>query len=192
MNETGYYLHKVRVTMAAPGENASFLPPSLARARSLLVAFVAPSAAFLAFAASLASPRPAFADDAQPAPTVCSCVLKGSQPPAKGTQIFDAASNGRAIADFSGAMVPLQISEIPFDPTTGRAKIQTANGSPTVRIEGWAAPSSFTVYSVKDVPVAAGHVWIADGQKVKLAKTTASAITAEITIEGSQSQVAKG
>lgn len=166
--------------MAALGENASMMPRS----------FFACSAALFV----LVHAHGALADDPAPAatPTVSSCVLKGSQPPPKGTQIHDAATGGRVIAELSGAIVPLQISEIPFDPTTGRAKIQTSNGVAAVRIEGYSSPSAFTVYAVKDLPIASGHVWISDGQKVKLSKTTASTVTAEITIAGSQSQVAKG
>ena len=161
-------------------------PPSFAR-------FLASSAFGLA-AGSLAPS--ALADDpaqaAATVPQVSTCVLKGSQPPPKSTQIHDAASGGRVIAELTGAIVPLQISEIPADPTTGRARVQTSNGSPSVRLEGYAAPTAFTVYAVKDVPVAASHVWISDGQKIKLTKAQTSTLTAEITIAGSQSQVAKG
>jgi hypothetical protein len=161
------------------------MPPSFPR-------FLASSAFGLALA-SLAQAALA-GDAAQPAaaPQVSTCVLKGSQPPPKSTQIHDAATGGRVIAEFSGAIVPLQISEIPADPTTGRAKVQTSNGTATVRLEGYAAPSAFTVYAVKDVPVAAGHVWISDGQKVKLTKAQSATLTAEISIAGSQSQSATG
>src|SRR5689334_14534279 len=101
---------------------------------------------------SIASP--ARADDAATTtttPQVSQCVLKGSQPPSKGTQLYDAASGGRVIAEFSGAMVPLQMSEIPADPTTGRAKLQTSNGTAQVRLEGYVSPTSINVYSAKDV-----------------------------------------
>jgi hypothetical protein len=124
--------------------------------------------------------------------TVSQCTLKGSQPLAKGTQLYDAASGGRLLAEFSGAIVPLQLSEIPADPTTGRAKVATSNGSANVRLEGYVATTAFTVYAAKDLPIAAGHVWISDGQKVKLTKAQQSQLTGEITIAGSQSQVVKG
>ncbi len=123
---------------------------------------------------------------------ISQCTLKGSQPLAKGTQIHDAVKDGRVIAELTGAVVPLQISEIPADPTAGRAKLVTSNGVATVRIEGYVSPSSVAVYSAKDIPVAAGHVWISDGQKVKLTKAAATQLTAELTIAGSQSQTAKG
>jgi len=125
-------------------------------------------------------------------PSLSQCTLKGSQPLAKGTQIHDAVKDGRVIAEMTGAIVPLQMSEIPSDPTQGRARLQTSNGTPTVRIEGYVTPSVATIWTAKDVPVAAGHVWISDGQKVKLTKAQTSQLTAELTIAGSQNQTVKG
>lgn len=125
-------------------------------------------------------------------PALSQCTLKGSQPLAKGTQIHDASKDGRVIAEMTGAVVPLQLSEIPADPTQGRAKVATSNGAPGVRIDGYISSTAPTIWTAKDIPVAAGHVWISDGQKVKLAKAQATQLTAEITIAGSQSQTAKG
>lgn len=124
--------------------------------------------------------------------SISQCVLKGSQPLAKGTQIHDAVKDGRVIAETTGAILPLQLSEIPADPTQGRAKVATSNGTPSVRIDGYVSPTVATIWTVKDVPVAASHVWISDGQKVKLTKTQTSQLTAELTIAGSQSQTVKG
>jgi hypothetical protein len=42
------------------------------------------------------------------------------------------------------------------------------------------------------VPIAAGHVWISDGQKVKLTKAQTNQLTGEMTIAGSSTQVVKG
>jgi hypothetical protein len=123
---------------------------------------------------------------------ISQCTLKGSQPLAKGTTIHDAAKDGKVIAEMTGAIVPLQLSEIPADPTQGRAKIATSNGSPSVRIDGYVTPGAATIWTVKDVPIAAGHVWISDGQKVKLSKAQTTQLTAELTIAGSQSQTVKG
>jgi hypothetical protein len=136
---------------------------------------------------------PATASAPPAVPTqVSQCTLKGSQPLAKGTVLYDGASGGRIIAEFSGAVVPLQVSEIPFDPSNGRARLATSNGGGSVRLDGYVSPSSVTVYAVKDIPVAAGHVWIADGQRVRLSAASTSQLTAELTIAGSQSQSAKG
>ncbi len=152
-----------------------------------------PFACFVTSTLSALSPSKTFADEATAAtPTVSQCTLKGSQPLAKGTQIHDAAKDGRVIAEMTGALVPLQVSEIPLDPTQGRAKLATSSGAAAVRIDGFVAPSSLTVYSAKDVPISTGHVWIADGQKVRLSKAQTNTLTAEITIAGSQNQVVKG
>lgn len=168
--------------------------------RSPVRCTLAPLAAFtltLSVQHAAAPPAPAWADDAasagtSAAPAVSQCTLKGSQPLAKGTQIHDAVSGGRVIAELTGAVVPLQLSEIPADPSQGRARVVTSNGAATVRIEGYVSPSAVTVYSAKDLPVAGGHVWISDGQKVKLTKAQQSQLTAELTIAGSQSQTVKG
>jgi hypothetical protein len=162
-------------------------PPSLVPAASTTPPSVAPAAA------STTPPSVApVASATSPATPVSQCTLKGSQPPAKGTQLHDAVKDGRLIAEFSGAMVPLQMSEIPLDPTTGRARLVTSNGTPNVRLEGYVPATAMVVYSAKDVPVAAGHVWISDGQKVKLSKGQTSQLSAEITVAGSQNQVVTG
>ncbi|MEZ4299926.1 MAG: hypothetical protein R3B70_33570 [Polyangiaceae bacterium] len=123
---------------------------------------------------------------------ISQCVLKGSQPLSKGTQLHSAAKDGRVVAEMTGAVVPLQMSEIPSDPSQGRAKIVTSNGTPSVRIDGYAAATVATIWTAKDVPVVGGHVWISDGQRVKLTKAQQSQLTAELTIAGSSSQTVKG
>lgn len=137
-----------------------------------------------------ASVRDARADDARPAAAAGSqCVLKGTHPVAKGTQLFDAASGGRAIASFTGAFVPLQLSDLPADPTVGRARLSTSTGSGSFRIDGFVSPSSIHVFTAKDVPIAAGHVWISSAQKVKLVRAAPGALTAELAVAGSQQAV---
>jgi hypothetical protein len=114
------------------------------------------------------------------------CVLRGNRPGPKGALIFDAAAGGRAVASFTGALVPLVLSDFPADPSLGRARIATTTGSASFRIEGWAAPGAFDVLTTRDVPVAAGHVWIASAQKVRLVQAGAGALTAELVVPGGQ------
>jgi hypothetical protein len=116
------------------------------------------------------------------------CVLKGTQPVAKGTQLFDAASGGRAIATFTGARLPLQLSAIPADPTAGRGRISTSLGSSSLRIDGFGSPSALPTYSTRDIPVVAGHVWIASGHKVRLVQAGGSTLAAELVVMGSANQ----
>src|SRR5262249_45617608 len=47
-------------------------------------------------------------------------------------------------------------------------------------------------FTARDVPVAAGHVWIASAQKVRLVKAAPNSLTAELTVSGSQPQTVRG
>jgi hypothetical protein len=135
------------------------------------------------------------ADDVKPlaSPAATSgCVLKGTFPVQKGTTIHDAASGGRAIATFTGAPQAISLSEIPPDPIAGRARISTSNGPASLRIDGWTSPSSIAVFTMRDVPVVPGHVWIADAQRVKLVAAASGSLTAELAIPGTSNQTARG
>jgi hypothetical protein len=107
---------------------------------------------------------------------------------AKGTPIYDAASGGRAVASFTGALVPMTMSEIPADPTQGRAKLSTSDGTPSLRLDGYVAPSAVQVFTTRDLPVVGAHIWISTAQKVKLVGATADTLRAEMTIAGSENQ----
>ncbi len=80
---------------------------------------------------------------------ISQCVLAGSQPIPRGTLPFDAANGEQAIAQMTGATLPLRMSEIPAMPGQGRAKIETSDGVPSVRLEGYGqpvAPPSFASF----------------------------------------------
>lgn len=148
--------------------------------RSLARALAAASIVLaVAAGASAQDPKPAAGGG-------LACVLKGSPPGPKGAQIFDAASGGRAVAAFTGAPVPLAISELPADPATGRARVATTSGSASFRIEGWISPAAIDLFTTRDVPVQPGHVWISSAQKVKLAGASSGALTAELVVPGGQ------
>jgi len=132
---------------------------------------------------------PAWADDA--GVTGPSCILKGSSPIAKGTQLFDAASGGRVIANFSGTFVPMQLRDLAADPTTGRGRLATSNGGGSLRLEGYVPLGSVPTFTAQDVPVVAGHVWISGAQKVKLVRAASNSLTAEIAVAGSHGQTVR-
>lgn len=135
------------------------------------------------------------ADEAAPAPvgvTGPGCKIKGVAPMVKGAQLFDAASAGRVIATFTGALVPLALTEIPADPTQGRAKLSTSDGGAALRLDGYIAPSEVQVYTTRDIPVINAHVWISSAQKVKLVGATADTLRAELAVAGSEGQTARG
>ncbi len=141
-----------------------------------------------ALVATLASPEPArtaFAADAACTPNGTSVV------PTKGTQLFDASADGRVIATLTGASLPITLSDLPADPSTGRAKVATKAGSAALRIDGWAPSSSFPTYAASDLEVVKGRVWIASSQKVKLTGSASGKLDVELTVAGSNSQVVK-
>ena len=130
------------------------------------------------------------ADDAKPAAGVTGpgCVLKGTHPVPRGTQIFDLVSGGRAVAAFTGAAQPLALSDFPADPAAGRARARTSLGAASLRIEGWMTPSALAVFTTRELAVAPGHVWITDAQHVRLVQAGSGALTAEIEVPGTGGQ----
>jgi hypothetical protein len=128
---------------------------------------------------------------AQAAVTAPGCKVKGAQPVRKGAQLFDAASGGRAIATFTGGLVAMTLSEIPADPTQGRARLSTTDGSPALRLDGYLASSEVQVFTTRDLPVMGSHVWIASAQRVKLTSATADTLRVELNIAGSESQIVR-
>jgi hypothetical protein len=120
-----------------------------------------------------------------------SCVIKGTYPVPKGAQIFDSASGGRTIANFTGAFAPLRISDIPADPSAGRVRLSTSVSSRSLRIDGYVPLSSLQVFTTRDLSVVGGRIWISQAQKVKLTRASADSVTAELTVAGSQSQTVR-
>src|SRR5262249_15462031 len=98
----------------------------------------------------------------------------------------------RVIATFTGAPAPVQLSGMPADPTSGRARVSTSAGGGSLRIDGYTAAAPFATYTTRDVPVAAGHVWIASGQKVRLVQSSRATHTGELAVAGSSSQTVRG
>ena len=119
------------------------------------------------------------------------CVLKGAHAVPRGTQLFDAVSGGRAVATFTGAAQPLALSDFPADPTAGRARATTSLGSPSLRLEGWMAPSAASVFTTREIAVAPGHVWISDAQHVRLVQAGSGTLTAELVVPGTGGQTVR-
>lgn len=130
-------------------------------------------------------------EPAQIAVTGPGCKVKGTAPLTKGMQLFDAITGGRAIASFTGALVPMTLSEIPTDPKAARARLTTTDGTPALRLDGYVSASDLPLYTGRDIPVVSSHVWISSAQKVKLAAATGDGLRVELTIAGAQGQVAR-
>jgi hypothetical protein len=155
-------------------------------------------AALIAAAASVVwggEPGAAYGDDAGPtaAPrasgvTGPTCVLKGTFPGPKGTEIFDAPAGGRAVATFTGAFQPMALADFPADPTAGRARIRTTLGSGSFRVEGWVLPSAIAVFTTRDVAIHPGHVWISEAQRVTLVQAANGSLSVELRVAGTGGQ----
>jgi hypothetical protein len=138
--------------------------------------------------------REAKADEVKPATGGASgplCVLTGSSALPKGSQIFDAASGGRAIANFTGTFVPLRLSEIPADPVNGRARLSTTSGSSSFRIDGYVSPGVIPVFTTRDLSITREHLWISVAQRVKLVQAANNALTVERTVLGTSGQTVR-
>jgi len=126
---------------------------------------------------------------AEPPPAAIACPLSGINAVAKDVRIYDAPMNGRIIASFTGAVVPLSVSEVPLDLRAVRAKLATTEkGTPSVRIEGYVMFGDLPLYTSKDVSVYAEHVWISGGQEVRATSGTPTGISIERAVLGSNGQ----
>jgi hypothetical protein len=85
----------------------------------------------------------------------------------------------------------MALADLPADPTTGRARVSTTSGAASFRIDGWAAPSAFAVFTARDVPVVAGHVWISEAQRVRLVQATGGAVAVELSVPGTTGQTVR-
>lgn len=126
---------------------------------------------------------------AQSSGAAASCTLRGVAPVTKGVELWEAASGGRALARFTGAPIALTVSDVPSD-ATGRARVGTSTGQ-GLRIDGYVHAPSLPAYTVRDVDVVPGHVWIAAGERVKLSGASAGALAVERTVSGSAGQVVR-
>ncbi|HEY4119768.1 MAG TPA: hypothetical protein VGM56_17995 [Byssovorax sp.] len=163
-------------------------PPALARGAAVLIATA--TAALVRVGGPAAGPALEIAD-ARADSLTTGCALRGSAPAVRGAELFDAQSGGRVIAKFTGGVVPLTLSGFPADPTQGRARASTSAGGTQLRVDGFASTSAFQVYTARDLPVAAGHVWIASAQKVRLVGATPTTLTGEVVVLGSTGQTAR-
>lgn len=139
------------------------------------------------------SVKEARADVATTAVTGPGCFIKGTAPVAKGTQLFDAASGGQAIANFVGGPVPMRMTEIPADPASGRVHLSTSLGSGSLRLEGYLPASAIDVFTARDLPVMAGNVWITSAHRVKLARAIPGqdSLQVELSVAGTRGQTVK-
>jgi hypothetical protein len=133
------------------------------------------------------APTPSVAEDDEP--PALTCVVRGETVVPPDVALYDLGSGGSAIAKLTGAKTPLELSSFPEKLATGRVKVATTKASGYVRIEGFAALSSFRFFASRDLPVdGTGGVWITKGQQVTLAGANGSGFTVKKEVFGSDGQ----
>lgn len=154
------------------------------------VAALTALSAVWAFVGIEGAPTPARADESHGV-TGAGCLLRGTSPVPKGTQLFDAPTGGRVVANFSGAFVPMQLRDLPADAVSGRGLLSTSNGGPALRLTGWVPLGALPIHAARDLPVVPAHVWISSTRRVKLVRGAPGSLTVELTVSGSQSQTVR-
>jgi hypothetical protein len=129
------------------------------------------------------------ADSTSPEGAGSDCVVRGKGIVEKGVQVFSAKEGGVAVAGFASQEVSLELSDLPADPTTGRAKVKTGKGSGSVRIEGYLDASKIPLSTKQDASVVDGHVWIGKGEPVKLRGASPGKLQVEMTVTATKQRL---
>lgn len=119
------------------------------------------------------------------------CLIKGTYPAPKGTKVFDQTTGGNVIATLSGANLPMTLLEIPFDPSTFKARLATSTGTGNVRIEGFVSLNDWPLFTTTDISVQGASIWISASQKVKIVRANANSITVEMPVGGTLNQTVR-
>lgn len=119
------------------------------------------------------------------------CLIKGTYPAGKGTKVFEQPTGGDVIASLSGGYVPMTMSEIPFDPSSFRARLSTSTGSEAVRIDGYVPVADWPLFTTTDISVQGASIWISVAQKVKLVRASANSLTVEMPVGGTLKQTVR-
>jgi hypothetical protein len=78
--------------------------------------------------------------------------------------IYD--KQNQAFARFTGGETALSVSDFSASQTPPRVRVQTGTGSGSFRLDGYVDAGKVPVYTKRNVPVVAGHVWIGANQLV--------------------------
>lgn len=127
--------------------------------------------------------RLAFADE--PAPVAgagMACVITGNAQAPKDQAVWSAATGGSKVAVFTGALAPLKAANFPADPNALRVQVNAGGG---FRVEGFTDAKTIPVWTTRDVPVVADHVWISGGRSLKVIGAAPDQIRVELPARGS-------
>jgi hypothetical protein len=87
------------------------------------------------------------------------------------TALYDRETEGSPIARLGGE-VPVTVTGFPKQGSGGRARIETGTGRGSFRLSGYMDAAKVPVFTERDVPVVAGHLWIGTGQQVVVLRSS--------------------
>ncbi len=123
----------------------------------------------------------------QPAATAGSgmaCVIAGTALVPKDQGIWSAATGGTKVATFTGALAPLKAANFPADPSAQKVQVNAGGG---FRVEGFTDARTIPVWTSRDVPVIADHVWLSGGRSMKVIGAAPNQIRVELPARGALS-----
>ena len=124
---------------------------------------LAACAAWLASALTIAD-RAAAQDSAQGSGGAC--IVQGTTQMPPDVVIYDKQQSGQPFARFTGGETPLSVSDFSASQAQARVHVQTGTGSGSFRLDGYVEAGKVPIYTKRNVPVVAGHVWIGANQLV--------------------------
>ena len=118
------------------------------------------------------------------------CTLQGSAAIPKGVELFDAPQGGAPIASFAGQTAPLAVLEVRAEMASRRARVRASGG---LRVEGWMDLASLPLFAARDLALVPAHVWLAEGQPVRVvdAGSSSGTFSIESVLRGSFAQTVR-
>jgi hypothetical protein len=105
------------------------------------------------------------------------CDLRGSAKVPSNVIVYLAADGRTPVARFTGARSALWLTKVP--PGSSRLGIQTGTGTGSFRIRGYIDSAQIPVVSKTRLDVTKGHLWIAEGQGVRIVEPGAGRVRVE-------------
>lgn len=106
------------------------------------------------------------------------CSVRGTPTLAKNVELFAGATGEERLARFTGQAVGLRVT-VPSQPGTRAAVKSDREG---FHIDGYLAPQSVPVFTTRNVPVVADHVWIGGGRQVMAMSASADRVNIELAV----------
>lgn len=96
------------------------------------------------------------------------------------TTLYSAVTGGAVLANLAWVTRKVDVSELPADSATGRAKIDARRDTPSIHFVGYAPADTLQLRSKNDVTVVADHVWIRGGAELRVRQPSPGDFVVEV------------